>query len=102
MDRATVLKIKAHPKYVRLVRRRTRFGWCMTAIMLLLYFGYIGVIAFNKPLLATPVGPGVTSWGIPVGLGLIAATVALTAIYVARANAEFDRLSDELRREIGA
>lgn len=101
MDPELVSRIQASPKYQELVRKRTRFGWLLTAIILVAYFGYIGLIAFNKSFLAQPIGPGVTSLGIPVGVGLIVFTVALTAIYVARANTEFDRLSREIVEEAG-
>jgi uncharacterized membrane protein (DUF485 family) len=96
-----VSRIQGNPKYQELVRKRTRFGWLLTAIMLAAYFGYIGLIAFNKDFLAQPIGSGVTSLGIPVGVGLIVFTVALTTLYVARANTEFDRLSREIVEEAG-
>jgi uncharacterized membrane protein (DUF485 family) len=89
-------KIRQTAAYQTLVRRRTRFGWILTAIMLVVYYGYIGLIAFDKPFLAQPIGSGVMSLGIPVGVGIILITIALTGIYVARANSEFDRLTREI------
>lgn len=87
-----IAAVQAHPKYQELVRRRTRFGWAMTSIMLVAYFGYVLLIAFNKELLARPIGAGVTSIGIPLGFGIIILGIALTAIYVRRANSEYDAL----------
>ena len=84
--------IQAHPKYQELVRSRTRFGWLLTSIMLVAYFGFVLLIAFNKELLARPIGTGVTSIGIPLGLGIIILGIALTAIYVRRANSQYDAL----------
>ena len=98
IDRVT--EVQVHPKFRKLVRKRSLVSWTLTALMMLVYFSYIGLIAFNKPALAKPVGGGVTSWGIPVGIGLIIFTVALTAIYVSVANIEFDRLTRELREEV--
>ncbi len=89
-------------RYVQLVRRRSRFAWLLTAIMLGIYFGYILLIAFRRDILAQPIGEGVTSLGIPIGIGVILAGIALTAIYVRRANREFDPLLDALRQEYGA
>ena len=89
-------RIRQSPAYQTLVRRRTRFSWILTAIMLVVYFGYIGLIAFDKAFLAQPIGAGVTSLGIPVGVGIIFITIALTGIYVVRANSEFDRLTREI------
>jgi len=101
MDAVLLARIQANPKYQALKSRRTRFGWLLTAIMLLAYFGYIGLIAFDKAFLARPIGPGVTSLGIPVGIGLILFTVLLTGVYVWRANGEFDRLTAEIIKEAG-
>jgi uncharacterized membrane protein (DUF485 family) len=71
----------------------------MTGIMLAAYFGYVLLIAFDKPLLARPIGSGVTSLGIPLGLGVILLAILLTAIYVRRANREWDGLAAALREE---
>ena len=46
-----------------------------------------------------PIGSGVTSWGIPLGFGVILFTVVVTAIYVLRANREYDDLTDRIKRE---
>jgi uncharacterized membrane protein (DUF485 family) len=96
---ASLAAIAANPKYQALIAKRTRFGWTLTVIMLIVYFGYIGLIAFDKALLARPIGDGVTSLGIPVGLGVIVITIILTGIYVVRANGEFDRLTHEIVEE---
>lgn len=85
-------EVLADPRYQRLVRRRGRFTWTLTAIMLAAYFGYILLIAFDKELLARPIGRGVTSLGIPVGVGLILLAILLTGLYVRRANKEYDPL----------
>lgn len=85
------------PRYRRLVKRRGRFTWTLTLIMLAAYFGYIALIAFDKPVLARPIGGGVTSLGIPVGVGLILLAILLTGLYVRRANKEFDPLVRALR-----
>ena len=88
MDR--IARIREHPGYRELVRRRRRLGWALTAVMLVAYYGYVLLIAFDKQLLATPIGDGVITIGIPVGFGLILLGIALTAIYVRRANREYD------------
>ena len=82
------------PRYVELVARRNRFTTLLTIAILAAYFGFILLIAFNKPFLAQPIGDGVTSLGILVGLGVILFAIVLTGLYVRRANGEFD---DRLR-----
>ena len=50
----------------------------------------------GSKLLAQPLGAGVTTLGIPIGLGVIAFTVIITGLYVRRANDEYDRLTAEI------
>lgn len=94
-----VARIEANPKYHELKRKRSGFGWRLTVLMLLVYYGYVGLIAFDKELLARPLGAGVTTLGIPIGLGVILFTVLITGLYVRRANNEYDRLTAEILEE---
>ena len=94
-----VAKIEANPKYHELRRKRNSFGWLLTIIMMMVYYGYIALIAFNKPFLAQPMGAGVTSVGIPIGMGVIIFTIVITGIYVRRANGEYDRLTAEILKD---
>ena len=94
-----VAKIEASPKYHELRRKRNSFGWMLTIIMMVVYYGYIALIAFNKPFLAQPIGAGVTTIGIPIGMGVIVFTIIITGLYVRRANDEFDRLTAEILKE---
>jgi len=99
MDR--IARVKAHPGYQELVRIRRRFAWLLSAIMIIAYFGYVLLIAFDKPLLARPIGDGVMSLGIPLGFGIILLGIALTAIYVRRANRDFDARLETILNEVG-
>ena len=94
MEEELARRIASHSQYQLLKSRRSRFGWTLTALMLVVYYGFVLLVAFNKPLLARPIGEGVTTLGIPIGFGVIVFTIAITAFYVRRANAEFDILSD--------
>ncbi|MCK9984733.1 MAG: hypothetical protein AzoDbin1_01205 [Azoarcus sp.] len=99
MQNDMVTKIVANPKYQKLVSTRSSFGWILTAIMMVVYYGYIAVIAFNKGLFAQRLGDGVMTVGIPVGLGVILFTIVITGIYVRRANSEFDALTQDIVKE---
>ena len=99
MTDPVIEKIQSHPRYAELRRQRNAFGWMLTALMLVVYYGYIALIAFNKPFLAQPVGAGVTTLGIPIGMGVIIFTIVITAIYVRRANGEFDTLTKEILKD---
>jgi len=91
MSDPVIEKIKSHPKYAQLKNKRNSFGWTLSILMLIVYYGYIALIAFDKAFLAQPLGAGVTTLGIPLGMGVIVFTIVITGIYVARANSEYDR-----------
>ncbi|WP_368640262.1 DUF485 domain-containing protein [Castellaniella ginsengisoli] len=93
--------IVSNPKYQLLRRTRLRYGWTLAVVMLLVYYSFIGVIAFDKELFALKLGEGVMTWGIPVGFGVIVFSVLITGLYVRRANSEFDRLTREIVQEAG-
>jgi uncharacterized membrane protein (DUF485 family) len=57
----------------------------------LAYYGFILLVAFDKPFLARKLGSGVTTVGMPLGVAVIVFTIVITWIYVRRANGEFDR-----------
>ncbi len=99
MSDSIVARIEANPKYHELRRKRNAFGWTLTVLMLVVYFGYIALIAFNKPFLAQPIGTGVTTLGIPIGMGVIVFTILITGIYVRRANGEYDTMTTEILAE---
>jgi len=101
MHEEKVHKIKSNPKYQELVSKRKRFGWMLTALMMVVYYGYILLIAFDKEFLAKKTGEGVMSLGVPIGLGVIVFTILITGIYVRRANTEFDALSQSIVEEVG-
>ena len=99
MNDPVVARIQANPKYLELKRKRNAFGWLLAAIMMVVYYGYIALIAFNKDFLATPLGSGVTTIGIPIGMGVIVFTIVITGVYVSRANKEFDALTKQILEE---
>ena len=93
-------KIRANPKYQKLVSTRSSYGWVLTVIMMIVYYGFIALIAFDKSFLALPLSAsGVTTIGIPIGAGVIVFTILITGLYVRRANTEFDALKEEIIRE---
>ena len=100
MQEDLVQRIKSNPKYQRLVSKRSTYSWTLTALMLVVYYGYILLIAFDKELLSAKIGSGVVTWGIPIGLFVIVFTVVLTGIYVQHANKVFDDLTNEIRNEV--
>ena len=100
MESNLAVRIAAHPSYQQLKVRRTALGWWLTAAMMVVYYGFILLVAFDKPLLASRLGEGVMTLGMPIGLGVIVFTIVITAVYVRRANSEFDRLSEEINKAV--
>ena len=99
-DEDIVERISKNPKFMQFVRMRNNYATVLSILMIIVYFGYIGLIAFDKSFLAIKIGAGyVTSIGIPMGIGVLVFTIIITAIYVRRANSEFDAIKDEIVRE---
>lgn len=92
-------RIASDPNYHELRQKRLRFGWRLTIAMLVVYYGFITLIAFSKETLAARIGDGVMTWGIPIGFGVILFTIVITGVYVARANREYDDLNERIKRE---
>jgi len=72
-----------------LAARRWRIALTLTAVMIAIYFGFIALIAYDRPLLATLVAPGVTL-GILLGALVIVVSWLLTYGYVRWANTHYD------------
>lgn len=100
-DSDSLARIAEDPRYRALVARRSRFTWILTGVMLAIFFGYILLIAFDKAMLARPIGGGTTTLGIPIGIGVILAGILLTGIYVRRANRDLDPAVRALREDVG-
>lgn len=102
MDQQLAQKISKNPIYNKLVTDRSRFGWTLTVIVLVCYLGFLYLVAFEKDLLATRIfSDGVTTLSIPVGIGMILITIILTGVYVRRANNQYDKLTEIVKKESG-
>ncbi len=100
MTKETVERIQNNPDYQKLVKTRNKFAWTLSIIMLVVYYAFILVIAFDPSLLGTRIGSGVMTIGIPVGIAIIVIAFVLAGIYVRRANGEFDVLTQQVRDEL--
>jgi uncharacterized membrane protein (DUF485 family) len=89
------------PDFHRLLARRWRVSLALTSLLFLLYYGYIVLIAVNRPLVSRKIGE-TTTLGIPLGVAVIVGAWVLTALYVVWANRSYDteaaRLRDRLRK----
>ena len=92
-------RIASHPKYQELKAKRSSFGWWLTALMMIVYYGFILLVAFNKEFLSQRLGDGVMTLGMPIGLGVILFTIVITGIYVRRANGRYDALTQAILKD---
>lgn len=79
----------AHRQLEALAARRWRIALALTAAMLTTYFGFVLLVAYDKPLLGTILVPGL-SLGILLGALVILVAWGLTGIYVRWANRHYD------------
>ena len=92
MDDAVVKRIENDPNYIKLITERNSFAWMLSIIMLVIYYGFIALVAFAPTVIAVKLFGSITI-GLVLGLAIILAAIILTGVYVLRANAEFDDLT---------
>ena len=100
MTQEMIKHIKNNPKYKKLTRERSKFAWKLSIIMLVLYYSFILIIAFNPSLFGMPISENtILTLGIPVGIIIIIISFILAGVYVNRANGEFDELTNEIKTD---
>jgi uncharacterized membrane protein (DUF485 family) len=95
----SVEALLASDDFKQLVVRRWRASLILTAILFVVYYGFILLVATNKPLLSIKLGSA--TLGIVLGVSVILLSWAITAAYVVWANRHYDpevlRLRERLR-----
>lgn len=89
------------PDFQSLVRQKNTISWILTALELALYFGFIALIAFNKPFLGTKISGAITV-GIPIAVGTIILSWVFTGIYIRWANSKYDDMVQKIKDKVGA
>ena len=102
MDERQVDAILRNPKFKEMVSRKSKLSWTLTIIMLVIYVGFMLLVGYNKEFLMSSFSGGVTTWGIPLGLGIIVLSFVLCGVYSYIANNSFDQLSSEAMKEVEA
>jgi uncharacterized membrane protein (DUF485 family) len=98
MHADVVERVRSNPKFAELIRKRNKYSWTLAVLMLIIYYGFILVVAFAKPLLAIKIGATVTL-GFPIGIGVILSAIIITGLYVLKANGEYDMLTRQIVEE---
>ena len=102
MTGKTAHDILDDPDFKALSGQKRAISTVLTIVELALYFGFIALIAFNKPYLAGKLsGTSATTIGIPIAVGVIFLSWVLTGVYVWWANTSYDGLVKRVRDKIG-
>ena len=103
MKQSTVqARIRQNPKFAELVSKRTRLAVRLSLTVRVPYYAFMMVTAFKPELLAQPISDGsIITIGWPIGALMIIGAWLTTAVYIRKANGEFDQLNQEILKEAG-
>lgn len=100
MSSAMYERMRANPKFQQLVTTRGRFAWTLAITVLVMFYGFVMTVAFNPAALGQPVAEGsMLTVGVAAELFMFVFFWLMTALYVRRANSEFDALTAEVVKE---
>jgi cation/acetate symporter len=92
--------MRGNPKFQELVKKRGRFAWTLAAIVLILFYGFVMMVAYRPAALGQSIlEGGMLTIGVAVELFLFIFFWALSFVYVRRANGEFDSLTQEIVKQ---
>lgn len=97
MSSSMYAHIRRNPRFAELVAKRTRFAAVLAVTVLVIFYGFVLLVAFAPELIGRRLfeGSNVT-FGIAAGLFQFVFFWVLTLIYVRRANGEFDDINKEV------
>ena|SRR5208337_5522162 len=90
------------PEFKELSSKKNTISIILTILELVMYFGFISLIAYNKPFLAQKLNVGGSATiGIPIAVGTILGSWVLTGIYIWWANVKYDELVKKIKAKVG-
>jgi uncharacterized membrane protein (DUF485 family) len=100
MSNLSASRILNNPNYRKLIKQRDTLAWTLSACVLVLYFGFVLMVAFTPQILTSPISDtSVIPVGMLVGVGVIIASIILTGIYVTQANSKFDPMIEAIMQD---
>ena len=97
---AVYARIRKNPRFIELVSKRQGFATLLSVIVLTIFYGFFMVVAFNPNLIGQRLSEGsYVTVGIAAELFMFIFFWVLTAVYVKRANGEFDSITEEVVRD---
>lgn len=98
MDVKDIRLVLQNPKFQELAAAKSRIGWSLTLIMLIIYFGYLILVSTNPAFMKESLSGGVTTVGIPIGVAVILSAIVLAGVYI-RAAKKFDTMTAAIVKE---
>jgi uncharacterized membrane protein (DUF485 family) len=90
------------PDFKDLSRQKFIISTILTILELVLYFGFIALIAFRKDLLGIKISEGsAITIGIPIAVATIVGSWVLTGVYIWWANSKYDVLVNKVKEKVG-
>ncbi len=85
--------------FKKLAGKKDTISRTLTLLTMVMYFGFIFLLAFNRDLMGRKLGSGITLV-IPIGIGVIVLAWVFTGIYVRWANSEYDDMVRRVKAHI--
>jgi len=102
MSGKSIQQILDDPEFKALASQKNTVSLVLTIAELVLYFGFIALIAYNKPFLAQKFAAGsAITIGIPIAVGVIVLSWVLTGIYIFWANNTYDDMVKRVKKRFG-
>ena len=100
-SKKSVIEILEDEEFKKLASQKNTISVILTVLELVLYFGFISLIAFNKPFLAQKLTEGkATTIGIPIAVGTIVLSWVFTGIYIFWANNKYDTMVKNIKDRV--
>ena len=97
---AVYARIRRNPRFAELVSKRQGFATLLSVIVLTIFYGFFMVVAFTPNVIGQRLSEGsYLTVGIAAELFMFIFFWLLTALYVKRANGEFDEITAEIVRD---
>jgi uncharacterized membrane protein (DUF485 family) len=95
-------QILEDPEFKKLKSQKDAISIVLTIVELVLYFGFIALVAYNKPFLAQKLSPDAAmTIGIPIAIGVIILSWVLTGVYIYWANTSYDVMVKRVKDRVG-
>jgi uncharacterized membrane protein (DUF485 family) len=97
LDRGKIHELLSDPEFKDLAKRKDSISTILTVATLVVYYGFILLIAFNREFFGKKFTENIPI-GIPIGIGVILISWAFTGLYVRWANSRYDAMVENMKR----